>query len=43
MRKIRVNKKKFIVALCIAIPAVAAAVLVPRAVKNAERNKHACV
>ena len=43
MRKIRVNKKKFIALLCIAIPAAAAAVLVPRAVKNAKRGKRACV
>lgn len=43
MRKIRVNKKKFIVAMCIAIPAAAATVIVPRAVKNAKRSKCACV
>lgn len=43
MRKIRVNKKKLIAILCVAIPAAAAAVLVPRAVKNAKRSKRACV
>lgn len=43
MKKIRVNKKKLIVAVCIAVPAAAAAVLVPRAVKHAKRSKYACV
>lgn len=43
MRKIRGNKKKLIAILCIAIPAAAAAVLVPRAVKNAKHGKHICV
>lgn len=43
MKKIRVNKNKFIVALCIAISAAATAVLVPRAAKNAKHSKHACV
>lgn len=43
MRKIRVNKKKLIVTLCIAIPAAAVVVLVPKAIMNAKRNKRACV
>ena len=43
MNKIRVNNKKLIIVLCIAIPAAAAAVLVPKFTKNAKRSKRACV
>lgn len=43
MKKIYVNKKKLAIALCIATPAAAAAVLVPGAIKKAKHRKHACV
>ncbi|MDD3229241.1 MAG: hypothetical protein PHE09_08485 [Oscillospiraceae bacterium] len=43
MKKIRVTKKKLAIALCIAIPAAVAAVLVPGAIKKAKYRKHACV
>lgn len=43
MKKICVNTNKLVLAVCIAIPAAAAAVLVPRAIKNVKRSKHACV
>lgn len=43
MKKIYVNKKKLVLAVCIAISAASGAVLVPRAVKNAKHSKHACV
>lgn len=43
MRKIRVNRKKFIIVLCIAMPAAAAIVFVARAINNAKRRKLACV
>ena len=43
MKRVRVNNKKLVIALCIAIPAAAAAVLVPGAIKKAKHRKHACV
>lgn len=38
MKRIRVNNKKLVIALCITIPA--AAVLVLEAIKKAKRSKH---
>lgn len=35
------NRKKAIVAVCITIPAIAAAILIPKAVKTAKRKKYA--
>lgn len=43
MKRIRVNKKKLIIAVCVAIPTAAAAVLLPRAIKTAKRGKYACI
>jgi len=43
MKRIRINKKSLIIAVCIAIPAAATAVLLPRAIKTAKRGKYACI
>lgn len=43
MKNILVNKMKLVLAVCIAISAATGAVLMPRAIKNAKRSKHACV
>mgnify|MGYP003453463005 CR=1 FL=1 len=43
MKRIRMNKTKLVIAVCIAIPSAIAAVLLPRAIKTAKRSKYACV
>lgn len=43
MKRIRINKTKLVIAVCIAIPAAATAVLLPRAIKTAKRGKYACI
>ncbi len=43
MKRIRINKKSLIIAVCVAISTAAAAVLLPRAIKTAKRNKYACI
>ena len=39
MKKIRVTKKKLAIALCIAIPAAVAALVIPKVVKNTKPGK----
>lgn len=43
MKRIRINKTKLVIAVCIAIPAAATAVLLPKAIKIAKRGKYACI
>lgn len=42
MKRIRINKNKLAIAVCIVIPAATVAVLIPRAVKNAKHSKSVC-
>ncbi|WP_312101684.1 hypothetical protein [Pygmaiobacter massiliensis] len=43
MNKIHVTKKKLAIALCIAIPAAVAAVVIPKTIKNPKPGKRVCV
>ncbi len=43
MKRIRINKTKLVIAVCIAIPAAATAVFLPKAIKTAKRRKYACI
>lgn len=43
MKRIHISRKKTIIAACIAIPAIAAAIFIPKAVKEKKRRRYASV
>lgn len=43
MKRIHMNRKKTIIAACIAIPAIAAAIFIPKAVKAKKRRRYPAI